>query len=81
MSMTPRSKQNFSFGFEYLCEIENTSVGLLGALMGQFSGTKNWDVKFSIGNTGPLNTDITFNNTENNLAVIILVKETNLTER
>ena len=66
MSMTPRSKQNFSFGFEYLCEIENTSVGLLGALMGQFSGTKNWDVKFSIGNTGPLNTDITFNNTEHN---------------
>ena len=42
---------------------------------------KNWDVKFSIGNTGPLNTDITFNNTENNLAVIILLKETNLTER
>ena len=85
MSMTPRSKQNFNFGFEYLCEIEaifeNTSLGLSGALMGQFSGTKNWDVKFSIGNAGPLNTDITFNNTENNLAVIILLKETNLTER
>ena len=34
MSMTPRSKQNFYFGFEYLCEIEaifeNTSVGIKG---------------------------------------------------